>query len=99
MQSHGTKTKLNEESATRIAIAGLSYIAADEDEMGRFLALTGLSAGDLREAANSPGFLVGVLDFFMGFEPTLLKFAEEAAINPEDIATARAVLAGPEDIW
>ncbi len=38
---------------------------------------------------QSPGFLVGVLDFFMGFEPTLLKFAEKAKIDPQDIATRR----------
>ena len=99
MPSSGSKSLLSEETATQIAIAGLGFIAADEDEMGRFLALTGFAAEDLREASKSPGFLVGVLDFFMGFEPTLLKFAESAGIAPQDIATARQVLAGPEETW
>jgi len=90
---------MNLESATNIAIAGLGYIAADEDEMGRFLALTGLGVDDLRGAAANPGFLVGVLDFFMGFEPTLLKFAETNNIDPQEIVQARQFLAGPEEAW
>jgi len=99
MPQYGAAKTLSEEAAIQIAVAGLSYIAADQDEMDRFLSLTGLAAEDLREASKSQGFLVGVLDFFMGFEPTLLKFAEQADIAPQDIATARQVLAGPEEAW
>ncbi len=87
------------ERASEIAIAGLAHIASDEEEMGRFLALTGLTASELRSAAAEPGFLVGVLDFFMGFEPSLLKFAESAGLNPQEIVDARHVLAGPEGAW
>lgn len=90
---------MNAELATRIAISGLGYIANDEDKMGRFLALTGLTVDDLRGAAQQPGFLVGVLDFFMGFEPTLLKFAEASNFKPQEIVQARQFLAGPEEVW
>ncbi|MGB7335047.1 MAG: DUF3572 domain-containing protein [Salaquimonas sp.] len=91
--------RLSEENARDIAIAGLGFIAADEDEMGRFLNLTGMAAEDLRKAAANPGFLIGVLDFFMGFEPTLLRFAEDKKISPQDIVDARQILAGPEEAW
>ena len=93
------KNRISEERAAQIAISGLSYIANNDDEMGRFLALTGLVADDLRQAAGSPAFLVGVLDFFMGYEPTLLKFAEEHKLNPQHIVDARQLLAGPEEAW
>lgn len=89
----------SEESAREIAIAGLGYIAADGDQMSRFLALTGLSPDDLREAAKSPAFLIGVLDFFMGHEPTLISFAESRQIDPQDVVDARQVLAGPQEAW
>lgn len=87
------------EKASNIAISALAYIASNEDEMGRFLSLTGLAADDLRAAAKNPAFLVGVLDFFMGFEPVLLKFAEEAQLDPQEIVDARQILAGPEEAW
>lgn len=99
MYGKTSKGIVSTERAQEIAIAGLGFIASDPDEMGRFLALTGLGADDLRGAAGEPGFLTGVLDFFMGYEPTLMKFAEHADIRPQDIAAARQVLAGPEDIW
>jgi len=93
------RDRISDEKANQIAIAGLAFIASDDDEMGRFLNLTGLAAEDLREAAKSPAFLVGVLDFFMGFEPTLLRFAEANNINPQHIVDARQILAGPEEAW
>lgn len=90
---------LNEDAATEIAIAGLTFIARDEDEMHRFLALTGLAPTDLRAAAGNPAFLIGVLDFFMGHEPTLLRFAENGGMDPKDIVDARRILAGPQEAW
>lgn len=91
-----SKSPLTHERASEIAIAGLTHLAGDDEEMTRFLALTGLTADELRSAATETGFLVGVLDFFMGFEPSLLKFAENADIAPQEIVHARHTLAGPE---
>jgi hypothetical protein len=94
-----TLKAMNEARASEIAITALGHIASDDEEMGRFLALTGLSAGELRQAAANPGFLMGVLDFYMGHEPSLLKFAEASAIEPQEIVDARQFLAGPEEAW
>ena len=86
------------EEAEAIAIQAVAHIAADEDRLSRFLALTGLEPDGLRAAAREPGFLASVLDHLAGYEPDLLAFAEEARIAPEKVAAARLVLSGP-DHW
>ena len=85
---------ITHEAAELIAIAGLQYLAGDEEQLGRFLALSGCDPAALRENANSPDFLAGVLEFFMGNEPTLLAFCAHYSINPEDIAGAHQWLEG-----
>ncbi|MCP4182965.1 MAG: DUF3572 domain-containing protein [Hyphomicrobiales bacterium] len=81
-----------------IAINGLQYLAGDKEQLERFLALTGCDPTDLRDNASSPEFLVGILEFFLGNEPTLLAFCSQYSINPEDISIAQHVLeAKPDD--
>ena len=79
------------------AIAGLQFLAADEQLLSRFVALSGVDPARLREAAREPAFLAGVLDFFLNHEPTLLRFAEAAEIDPQTIVAARELLAGEAD--
>jgi hypothetical protein len=38
-------------------------------------------------------FLAGVLDYFLGDEPTLLAFAAQAGRPPQDVPAARHALA------
>lgn len=85
--------------ATEIAIKALGYIASEDDRLSRFMALTGVEPADIREAATQPAFLTGVLDYFLGFEPDLLEFAQAMEVPPETIAVARQVLAGPQEAW
>lgn len=84
--------QMTPEEAESLAIRGLQHIAGDAELLQRFLALTGISPQDLRDAAGSQAFLSGVLDFYMGDEATLTSFAASAEIPPESIAMARAVL-------
>lgn len=79
-----------------VAIQALAFIAADDQLMSRFLALTGLDVADLRAAAAEPGFLVAVLDFLGGHEPDLVAFAQSADLTPEAVVAARHALAGPD---
>ena len=79
-----------------LAIEALGFVAADDQLMSRFLALTGLEVADLRAAAAEPGFLVAVLDFLGGHEPDLVAFAEAAGVSPEEVVRARHALAGPD---
>ena len=83
------------DTATSIAISGLQFIAGDEDQISRFIALTGISPDEMRAAAGSESFLIAVLEFFMGDEPTLLAFAASQNINPEDIQKALYVFSPP----
>ncbi len=39
--------ELNPETSQMIAIKGLQYLAGDEEQLGRFLALTGCDPADL----------------------------------------------------
>lgn len=87
---------LTREAAETIAIQGLQHLAAHPDDLGRFLALAGIGPADVRAAAAEPGFLAGVLEFFMQDEGLLVGFAAEARIRPTMIAAARYALAGDD---
>jgi hypothetical protein len=84
------------EAAGELAINALGFIAADPEELSRFLALTGIDPGAIRAAAAEPGFLGGVLAHIAGNERTLVTFAAQAGIAPEEVEKARIVLAGAD---
>jgi hypothetical protein len=83
--------------AEAVAVAALTFIAGDEQLLGRFLQITGIHPSKIRESAAEPGFLAGVLTFVLAHEPTLLQFAQQADIAPESAARAlHALSAGTE---
>jgi len=84
--------KASKVDAEAIAIDALGFVAGDQELLGRFLDLTGLRADEIRTAAGQPGFLVGVLDFVLAHEPTLIAFSQNSATEPEIVQIARAKL-------
>lgn len=70
------------------AIKVLGWLVGEPDLFSRFLALTGVEPGQVRDAVNDPGFLAGMLDFLMGHEPTLVAFCEASGIPPETVVGA-----------
>ncbi len=88
--------ELTKDAAEAIAVSGLQRLATDDDLLMRFCNLTGILANEMREAATEPYFLVGILDFYLAYEPDLLAWTENDNIAPEDVAVARQMLA-PED--
>jgi hypothetical protein len=78
-----------------MAITALTFIAAEPERLGRFLALSGIGPESIRDAAGDPQFLVGVLDHLVSDETLLLAFAEQNDIDPEEVMRARESLAGP----
>ena len=82
--------------ATSIAISGLQFIAGDEEQISRFITLTGISPDEIRETASSEDFLIAVLEFFMGDEPTLLAFAASQKIDPTNIQKALHTFSPPD---
>jgi hypothetical protein len=88
--------KVSSDAAERLAIQALTFIASDATELGRFLALTGIGPAELRVAAHESGFLAGVLDHILGYEPLLLAFAKDADVKPAAVMQAREALAGAQ---
>jgi hypothetical protein len=85
------------QQAEEIAATALGFIAADPQLLPRFLALSGIEPSAIRAAAEEPGFLAGVLNFIAAHEPTLLAFAEHAAINPQAVLEAMRMLPQGDD--
>jgi hypothetical protein len=85
------------EQAQEIAIAALGYIAGDPELLQRFLAITGIEPHSIREAAEQPGFLAGVLQFIAAHEPTLVAFADSAGVRPDAILSAMRALPQGDD--
>ncbi|GGK53436.1 DUF3572 domain-containing protein [Salinarimonas ramus] len=86
---------MNPARAEEIAVAALGLIAADEERLARFLALTGLDPAGLREAAGEPGFLAAILDHVVAEEELLLAVAEASDESPEAVARAQMLLSPP----
>lgn len=89
------KSKLTKEEAELIGVAGLSYLAADPERIGRFLAITGLGPENMRAAAKDPSFMPSLLDYLLANEKDLVAFAEEMNLDPARVRTARDLLAPP----
>ena len=87
--------KQQQEAASALAVTALSFIAGEPERLGRFLAMSGIGPESIRDAANEPDFLLGVLDYLMGDEELLLAFANENSFDPAHVASARDILAGP----
>jgi hypothetical protein len=86
--------KLTREAAESVAVQALSFIAEEPEQLGRFLAMSGIGPESLRAAAAEPGFLAGVLDHLLADEQLLIAFAERAGLGPAEIGRARGMLGG-----
>lgn len=84
--------KLTPQDAEAVALKALTFIAADDALLSRFVALTGCGIDDLRLRLSDPAFLGAVLDFVLGDEATTVAFAEREGFPPETTALARALL-------
>jgi hypothetical protein len=86
--------RFSRESAEKLAISALGFLAGDPDRLGQFLSATGIGPDMIRQAAADPSFLAGVLDHVGGDEALLLAVAEHAGVRPQDIERAQAALGG-----
>jgi hypothetical protein len=89
--------RIDPEAAESIAIQALCFVASSPELLPRFLAITGISAQDIRKAATEPGFLAGVLQFIAAHEPTLLEFVESTGIRPKQVLEAMRGLPHGDD--
>lgn len=89
---------MTRDDAELLAIQALAHIAGDEDLLGDFLSLSGLSVDELRDRAGEPETLGGILDFMLADEARLLAFCEAVELRPELPARARMALPGGERV-
>jgi hypothetical protein len=83
------------EVAEIVAVQALSFIAAEPERLGLFLAESGIGPETLRTAAANPQFLAHVLDFVMRDDATVKAFATASDLHPTNVAAARQVLGDP----
>ncbi|MBA8880218.1 DUF3572 domain-containing protein [Phyllobacterium myrsinacearum] len=95
------KQQMSLEDAQDLAINSLVFLAQDNELLPRFLALTGITADQIREAAQEPGFLAGVLQFYLAHEPTLMRYCEATQTAPAQVQEALRQLPGgrQEDVY
>lgn len=95
MHPKPTREAAPSRGADEIAIAILTWLGEEPDMLTRFVALSGVDAGALRQFSRSPGFSAALMEFVMGHEPTLMQFCERSGIPPAAVSAAWQKLAGP----
>ncbi len=75
-----------------LALGALGWVLGDGPRAARLLALTGLTADDLRGGLADPGVQGAVLDFLAAHEPDLVAAAEALGVKPQDLIVARTRL-------
>jgi hypothetical protein len=88
------RPSVTRQAAEALAIQALSFIAADPERLGGFLAASGIGPDRIRAAAREQYFLAAVLDHIVAEQALLATFAAELSIEPAEVARARAALAG-----
>jgi len=78
--------------AEKTGVAAFGFLAAEPEYFSRFASTTGISLTDVAEAAGTPEFLSGVLEYLLGDESLLLSFCENNGFEPEFIRRAQMVL-------
>jgi hypothetical protein len=96
-KAQATPRGLEHELAQELAVRAFIFLAADSGRARRFAADCGLSPENLRTAAESPDFLIGVLDYFAADESLLLTFVTNCGIDPADVQRARDALSSPAE--
>jgi Protein of unknown function (DUF3572) len=78
-----------------LATSALAFLAVDSERLNRFLNLTGLGPHNLRDSSEDPAFHGSVLEYLLGDEELLLRFAAESDLKPETVVRAHQALCGP----
>ena len=85
---------MKQESAETIALTALGWLAGNDELLPVFLGSTGASAGDLRRAAEDPGFLGAVLDFILMDDAWITAFCDSERLPYDSLLQARHALPG-----
>jgi hypothetical protein len=80
--------------AETLALGALGWVLGEDRRAERLLALTGLTAADVRDRLDDRTFLAAVLRFLEGHEPDLVACAMELRVEPARLTEARRRLEG-----
>jgi hypothetical protein len=90
---------MKHEHAIAIGQEALIWIAGQPEALSALLAASGLDWAELRARASDAEFLGFVLDHLLAADETVIAFAGDAGLAPEDPARARAALGGALPNW
>jgi uncharacterized protein YaeQ len=85
---------VNSTEAETLALKALAFLAHSQEDIDRFVALSGVAPADLRARADEPEILAAVLDFLLTDDTRVTGFCEEAGIDPRELHAARRALPG-----
>ena len=77
-----------------LALSALAATLSDERRAQRFLDLTGIETGELRERAADPTLLTALIAFLEAHEPDLLSVSEAIGVKADDLVAARRSIEG-----
>jgi hypothetical protein len=75
-----------------IALAALAATLGDPKRAQRFIELTGIGTGELRDRLGEPAVLAAAIRFLEAHEPDLVSVSEELGVSPEVLVQARRQL-------
>lgn len=84
------------EQAEALALQALAWLIGQDELRDQFLGLSGLSVDDLRQNAQNPEVLGGLLDFLLQDDTRIQDFCDACNHPPEAPFLARQALPGGE---
>ena len=81
--------------AQTIALQCLTFLISHEEARTMFLSTSGLNIEDIKNKAEQPDFLAGVMDFFLSDEEMVQAFCIEYTLTAQDLWRARRALPAP----
>ncbi|MBM6594198.1 DUF3572 domain-containing protein [Microvirga pudoricolor] len=88
--------KITPDQAQTVALQVFTALSSHGGRLARFMNISGLTPETIRDAAQEPGFLAGILDYVASDEALLLELSKEMDTKPEQIMEARATLSPSE---
>jgi hypothetical protein len=86
------REETNEEDPKALALSALTWVLSNEERAERFIALTGLTADDIRARINSVELLDAVLAYLEGNQADLVACASTIDVPPMVLSEARGKL-------
>lgn len=79
------KAETNPDDRSVLALSALAWILSDDARAARLLALTGLTATDLRDRLGDPALHDALFAFLEAYQPDLLACAEALGVSPAQL--------------